>query len=924
MAVIRNLVVKIGADISGLSKGLKSAQQRLEKVSKEIAKIGSSFSVNITAPLTAFATLAVKASSELESSMLTVANSFDGTAKQMQSMTDIAKKMSKSTIYSVSEVASAMKYMSQAGYETTEMEKSLASVSNLATGAQVSLEDATKSVVTVLGQFNLDSKDTGKVANIMATALSNSYLSMEELTTGLSLVGNVATQIGVPIESVAGALTVLANAGYSGEDAGTYLKNILLKLQKPTTEAKKAIESLGLSIKDVNPETNSLVEIIDKFTKAGLTSADATAIFGESVDSAFMSIMAQGKDKLDEMTSAMGDMTSAEQMAEKYNSTLEGQLKQIKALLNDIATQFGDILLPMIKKFLEQYIEPILSKFSNLSDNTKNLIVKIGMVASAIGPVLLLISKVVKSCGELSGVFSFLTGKVGIIIAVITALVTAFIHLYKTNDEFRAQVQEVWEKLKDAIKNIVEPLVKFLISAVQKVVSAIMPLLESLFKVVLNVVSKTIDIINELWQQLVDFWNNNEQFRDGIASIWNQIKNIIEKVAKLISDIWEKYGERIFSAVSRLSTKIMTLVETVLTVIVSLVSKLLELIEPIWDDLCDLILTVIDVILTVYEFLEPVINLVIELVSWLVEEVGGALTTIIDALKPFIEAIRNVLTIITEVIQAIVSLFKGDFTGAFEHIKNVGQGFKDFFGNLFEGVLSLGKGFVDAIVGLFTNMGSKLGSICEGIFNTVGGWFKNLWQGIKGTASNIWDGITGVFGKIGNWMGGVFKDGLNWGKNLVSMIGDGIKSGVNKVKDACSSVIGKIKGWLGFGSPTDEGPGRYSDKWAPNLMDMYSEGIRSNVPEIQSAVDEVAEVLSGINGDENKGVVSTGDTSIGADVLNGLLTAFSMNSNLNSKDSADKPIELSIDGTVFARLIYPKLVKEFQRNGILLTEGVKT
>ena len=104
---------------------------------------------------------------------------------------------------------------------------------------------------------------------------------------------------------------------------------------------------------------------------------------------------------------------------------------------------------------------------------------------------------------------------------------------------------------------------------------------------------------------------------------------------------------------------------------------------------------------------------------------------------------------------------------------------------------------------------------------------------------------------------------------------------------------------------------------------MYTEGIESSIPEIQTAVNNVADVLSGMNGTENTGKISTGNTSIGADILNGLFTAMSFTNNSKS-DSSDKPIELSIDGTVFARLIYPKIVKEFQRNGVLITEGVKT
>ena len=69
LAIIRNLVVKIGADISGLSKGLKSLQVKLSKLSRNLERTGKELTKNITLPLVAIGTLAVKAASELESSI---------------------------------------------------------------------------------------------------------------------------------------------------------------------------------------------------------------------------------------------------------------------------------------------------------------------------------------------------------------------------------------------------------------------------------------------------------------------------------------------------------------------------------------------------------------------------------------------------------------------------------------------------------------------------------------------------------------------------------------------------------------------------------------------------------------------------------------------------------------------------------------
>ena len=86
MAVIRNLVVKIGADIGNLVKGLKSAQQQLDKVSKKMAKVGASLTATFTVPFTAFATMAVKSSAEIEESMLAVEKSFNATGKEISEL----------------------------------------------------------------------------------------------------------------------------------------------------------------------------------------------------------------------------------------------------------------------------------------------------------------------------------------------------------------------------------------------------------------------------------------------------------------------------------------------------------------------------------------------------------------------------------------------------------------------------------------------------------------------------------------------------------------------------------------------------------------------------------------------------------------------------------------------------------------------
>lgn len=918
MAVIRNLVVKIGADISGLSKGLKSAQKHLLKVSKEIEKIGKDLTVKVTTPLIGFATLAVTASSQVEDALVGISRGFNTTSDEVEDLTSMAKKMSSVTTRSIDDVAKSMKYLQSAGYSAVEMEKSLVTISNLATGAEIEYAEATEGVVKVLSQFSLGASETDKVANVLSASLSKSTMSFEELTTGLGLVGNVAKNFGYSVEEVSSALVMLSNAGYTGEEAGSSLKNMLLKLESPSSDMIKVFDELGIAIDEINPTTNKLTDILAVFERANINSVDATRLFGDNLEDVFMTLVSKGSVSLDDLTKSLKDTNSAEEEANKKMSTLSGQLKQIKSMLNDIAVQFGDILIPKVKDFLSNYVMPLIEKFQNLSDSTKELTVKIGLFVSAIGPIIMIVSKIVKGLSSLSGVFSALTGKVGLIIAIIGILAVGLVSLWKNNEEFREKVTKIWEKIKSVIQNVGVYIKNFWEKNGQKIIETVSNVFLTIFNIIGEVVGKIIEVISMLWNSLVDFWNNNESFRNNIASIWSSVKEIVTTAIKTIVDFWQQYGERWWSIITNVLQKIWEVFQSVISAIVQIVATALEVIAPIWNKLCEVLMELWGVMLELYELLEPIFNAIVEVVKWCVDICGGIISGAIEALKPFLDAIINVLEIITNVVGAIVKLFKGDFSGAFDHLKNVGQGFADFFSNLWNGILSIGKWAIDSIVNVFSSLGNALGNICEGIFNTVGGWFTSLWQGIKNTAVNIWNAITGVFQDIGNWFGNLFKDAFNWGKNLITMIGDGIKSAWEWVKDGCASVIDTIAGWLGFGSPTEEGPGRYSDEWAPNLMDMYAQGIIDNVPNIEDAVSQVASALN-VMGNENEQMVSTGDTSVGADVLNGLLSA--MSAMKDDETDSKQSIELSIDGDVFARLIMPKLKNEFRRNGIVLKEG---
>jgi len=918
MAVIRNLVVKIGADISGLSKSLKQAQKNLEKLSKTVMKVGLTLTAKITTPLIALGTISLNVAGQLEESMEDVSKSFSDAGEDIDKLSESAKKMARTTSTSVTEVANAMNVLRKAGYSLAQMEDSLTTITNLATGSNSDLATATNSVVKVLGQFNMKVSETNRVTNVMAGVLNNSHYSLDELTVALGLVGLTASQVGFSIEETCAGLAVLSKNGYKAEDAGSALKSIFQQLSSPTSDMIKTLDSLGLSMADIDPATNSLAEIVGKFTDAGITSADAVRLFGDELEGAFMTLVSESSSNLEELTEKLTDSNSAEESAIKKLSTLSGLLSTIKIQLNDIGVQLGEIILPVFKDFLENCIIPLINIFTSLSDKTKKIIVIISGIAVALGPTILAVSKIIKIVSSVLKLLGTLATPMNAILVAIGAVIAVIVKLYKTNEDFRNKVKRVWDKVKSIIGTTMSYLTQMWDKYGEQLLNSISSVFSNILAVITEVINAIIEAVSYCWDALVDFWNNNESFRQAITTLWQAIKTIITDVIRGIVEFWKEYGDELLESVSNIFQKIWTIVSTVFAGIVESLGNFFTYIEPIWEQVKKLLMTLWDVMCELYELLKPVFDAIGGLILGLLAVSNGVIQGIINALGPLLQAVMNLMQIVVDVVGVIVAVLKGDFASAFEYIEDIGLNFKDFFINLWEGIKNFFGGFIDGFVAIFEAMGIDIVGVFKDMWNGITKFFSDLWDGIKSFATGIWDTLTGLFGRIGDWFVNLFKDAFNWGKNLVNMIADGIESAWESVKKGCNKVIGTIKGWLGFGSPTEEGPGRYSDEWAPNFMKMYSEGFESNIPQLESALNEVAETVSqyGMSTDP---VVSAGETNIGADVMNGMLTAMSMMNTNESKDN--QPIYLNIDGTTFARLIYPKLTKEFQRNGVNITEG---
>ena len=896
MSVIRNLVVKISADISSLSKGLQTAQKQIQKVSASFTKAGGKLTASITAPLLALGGIAVNVSQQFEQSMANAASVAGATGEDFEKMKNLAREMGSKTVFSASQAADALYYMASAGYKVDQMADSIQATLNLAAATQSDLAFTTDTVISTLNQFGLEANQAERVTNVFAAAIGNSMANMEKLSNSKSYVGPVANSLGYSIEETTGALSVLYNAGYDGSTAGTSLRQSLVALMNPTSAALGVFEELGLTYDDVNPATNDLATIIDRLGEAGMDTSQAMKVFGARAGPGMLALLSAGGDAVREMTESITGTNKANEMAETQLNTLQGQWKILKSELEEVALQFGDVLIPIIRQLLSKYITPLINKVMGLSHGTKKQIVTIALLAAAIGPLLLVIGKLIGSVGTILKIGSLLFSKVGLIIAILAAVVGAIVYLWRNNEDFRNAVTKIWEKVKSVILGAVEKIQVWWEKNGEKIIKAAIKALKTAWSVIKSVFSKVLSIAKK---------------------VWPIVKDIVIDVVTAIKKFWETYGAQIWNTVKTIFTNIWNCVKSAFNTISDAVSKFLTYVRPIWEKLKALFASLWDTIVELYETLKPVFDLLGGLAMTLWGVVSSVLAGIIDALGPFIQAVIDVGQAVLEVVRAICALLRGDWSEAWEHMKNIASNLWSAIQNIFLSIWEFIKGFCSGMKDFFGDLGGSIVNIFKRAWEGISGFFSNIWDGITSAAGWIWDTITGLFGKIGDFFKNLWNEAFNWGKNLIQNIADGIKNAWNKVVDGVKSIGQSIKDFLGFGSPTKKGPGHTADEWIPNLLGMMEEDFYKGAPNIQKAAMSVASSLNLI-ATPNRAMVGGGNSSPNGELINGLLQGMTALNGMNGE--RERELILQIDGQTFARLMMPKLNKEYKRNGIKLQE----
>lgn len=752
-------IVETEQKLKSLKETTGSASANLAKVSavsgefgNKVKGVGQSL-LPVTGALTGVGAASTVMANNFNDAMSQAAGALDKPMSEMEDLRQLAIQTGQDTVFSATDAGNAITELAKGGLTEADIKAgALKTTMDLAASSGMDLGEAANVVVQAMGAFGLSANESAEAANALAGAAAASSTDVEPLTQALAQCSAGAKNAGWSIQETTAVLARFADAGIDGSDAGTSLKTMLQRLAAPTDSAATMIEQLGIQTRDSSGTLLGASEIAEELQDklGGLDSASRDAalstIFGSDAMRAATVMMNSGTEGLQKYIDAANDQEAAQRLANSQMSDGSRAIEELKGSLETAAIQIGDTLAPIVQKVAE-LITALVNKFSALPEGVQQVIVVVGILVAALGPLLMVIGQISLGISAVAGTLSKLsgiggvvtnliggiktavTGLLGIItahpvIAAITAIIVTLVALYNKFEWFRDGVNGILKAIKDGFFAAWDGIVEFFT-----------------------------ETIPNAWNEMVSFFQGIPAWWNGIwdsvqakfESVWTSIMEIpiIKELISIIKDSFERLKEDlggIWTGIKMLAENTWEFIKNAtLAPVLLLIDLVTGDFEKLKSDLENILNNIKNAVANIWDSIKEITsniwNEIKNVVSTLVSLVKETAISGFEALRDGIKnAIRELPKIVSDIFEKIGSTISG-------WIDNAWEWGADFINGLKEGILSGVRGIVDAVKGI----GDKIRSFLhfsrpdEGPLRDYETWMPDFIDGmVKGINENVY------------------------------------------------------------------------------------------------------------------------------------------------------------------------------------------
>ena len=896
-------VTQAEADLANMEVQLRDvnaelARQKFDEYAEKAGKVGQAVQtagqhmMKVTTAIGGVAAASVTVAANFEQQMSKVQAISGATAEETDKLTESARQWGRDTKYSATEAGEAFEYMALAGWKTDDMLEGIGGILNLAAASAMDLGTASDIVTDYLTAFGLSAKDAGKFADEMAYAMSHSNTTTEALGEAYKNCAATAASMGYSVEETTAVLMTMANAGVKGGEAGTALNAIMTRLATDTKGCATELSKYGVEVYDAQGNMNSLSSILTGVRGVWNNLTDeqqanlAKTIAGTNQFSALQTIMSGLSDEAIASGMSFSDYSEALQncdgtasdMAATMQDNLLGRLTQLKSKLEDVGITIGNSLMPFMEKAVAK-IGELADKFASLSPQQQETILKIAGVVAALGPLLTITGKAITVSGQISkgvgkvvgklaemgttaggatggmsvlkGALTAITSPVGIAIAAIAGITAVVVTLWKTNEDFRNKITEIWNRIKSVFtefgQHITDKLnsLGFDFENFGEVVKAIWegfcnvlaPIIEGVFNNIAIFIETTLNVITGVFDFFVSLFTGDWQgcwgaVKSIFESVWNGLKEYIGNILNTIKGVadaflglfgtsWDEVWNSIKTTFENIWNGIVSffsgildgIVNTVTTVWTAISTTISDVLTGIWNTFSNIFTTIRDFVSTVFETIKNVITVVIMAIAeffsaafqiitapfrFIWENCKDTIITVWDAIK---EKINTVITavqnIITTVWNAVSSVFSTVWNAISGVITTVWNAISTRIQTTLQTIQNIITTVWNAVSNVFSTVWNAISTTVSTIVNNIKNTITTVFNAVKTTVSNIFNSVKSTVSSVWNAISSTISSVVNGIKNTVSNVFNSVKSTVsnvfNSIKSTATSVWNAIK-----------------------------------------------------------------------------------------------------------------------------------
>lgn len=801
------------------------------------------------------------------------------TGEDFEKLEACAREYGATTVFSASNAAEALKYMSLAGWDADQSTSALGGVLNLAAASGMELGAASDMVTDYLSAFAMEAGDAAYFADLLSYAQSHSNTTAEALGEAYKNCAANLNAAGQDVETVTSLLEGMANQGYKGSEAGTAMAAIMRDITNGMKDGAIKIGETSVAVMDAQGNFRDLTDILTEVEAATNGMGDAeravalSSTFTADSTKGLNLILNEGMDNIagyeEELCGASG---SAEEMANIMNDNLSGDVAAMNSAFEELGLKIYDALESKLRagvQFITNGVIPAIEWLGGHIPEVTIAVSGLGAVIAAMnwGTISSKIAMVKGALVKLAAALGGVSLPAIAIIAVITAVALAFTNLWKNNEEFRNKITAIWDGIKAKFDEFGQGIVDRLnalgfefedITEVMKAVwdgfcEVLAPIFEGVFQQISNILNEALDILTGLFDIFAGIFTGDWDM------VWQGVQEVFGAVWDFVVATFENWISTFTSLADTVLGWFGTDWETVWTNVKTFFSDTWNAISSFFSGILTGIKTFFtDTWNAIVSFFSGILSGIYSSVTGTMTEIHDTFTNIWDSITGFLsgewETIKNIVTVGIMAVKEIISAAFQIITLPFRFIW---ENCKDTVLSIWETIKSVIGEKIDAVKEKITTVTTAISNVASAAWNAISSTTSSLWEGIKGTIGSKIDAakekVSTATSTITSVASSAWSSVSSTASSLWSTISSTVSSKISAASSAVSSATSTItsvasSAWSSVSSAA-------SSKW---------ESVRSTISsKLSSAQSTVSSLMSGITSTMSSGLSSALSTVSG-------------------------------------------------------------